>query len=249
MAQRVLYLGDTALGGAASYLAGILDHQQVAFDYVPSDRKFTDDLLAPAVKAVVISDYPSINFTEFQLSNIASGVSGGMGLIMIGGWESFTGCAGAYNKTVLADVLPVKMSEQDDRINSYAPCVIKQNAPHPIVDSVPFKQHPACIAGYNRLKAKATAQVILSVQKYRIAEAGVESVFEREQIDPLLIASEHDKGRVLAYASDVAPHWAGGFVDWGDERVTLKASGADEVEVGNWYIRFFSNLVRWVCHK
>ena len=247
MDQKVLYLGDTALGRAASYLAGILDHERVVFDYVPSDRKFTDELLASKVKAIVISDYPSIRFSKLQLLNIAKRVSGGMGLIMIGGWESFTGCAGGYNKTVLADVLPVRMSEQDDRVNYYAPCVIKQNISHPIVDSVPFKQHPACIAGYNRVEAKATAQIILSVGKYRITEAEAEFDFEREQMDPLLIASEHGKGRVLAYAGDVAPHWAGGLVDWGDKRMTLKASGADEVEVGNWYIRFFSNLVHWVC--
>ena len=235
------------MGRAASYLPGILDHEQVVFDYVPSDRKFPDALLAPEVSAVVISDYPSHNLTKLQGANIAKRVNGGMGLIMIGGWESFTGCAGGYNETVLADVLPVKMSERDDRVNYYAPCVIRQNASHPIVDSVPFKQHPACIAGYNRLEAKTNVQIILSVQKYRITEAGAEFVFEREQVDPLLIASEHGKGRVLAYASDVAPHWAGGFVDWGDKRITLKASGADEVEVSNWYIRFFRNLVHWVC--
>ena len=247
MKQKILYLGDTALDQAASYLAGILDYDQVNFDYLPSDREFTDDLLTVDVKAIVISDYPSANFTQSQLANLTKNASEGMGLLMIGGWESFTGCAGGYNKTILKDALPVQMTDLDDRVNHYAPCVIEQNTTHQIVESVPFKQYPPCIAGYNRLEAKANTQIILSVQKYRITQDPAGFAFECEQVDPLLVVDDYGKGRVAAYAGDVAPHWAGGLVDWGDKRITLKALAGGEVEVGNWYVRFFSNLVRWVC--
>ena len=39
----------------------------------------------------------------------------------------------------------------------------------------------------------------------------------------------------------------GGFVDWGDSRHVLCAEGAEEIEVGNWYVEFFGNLVKWVA--
>jgi hypothetical protein len=45
-------------------------------------------------------------------------------------------------------------------------------------------------------------------------------------------------------ATDVAPHWVGGFVDWGDQRVA-QAVANDGIEVGNWYARFFRNLLVW----
>ncbi len=246
MGQKILYLGDTALDQAASYLAGILEHAQVEFDYLPSDKAFTDDLLTEDVAAMVISDYPSANFTEAQLSRLSERVHEGMGLLMIGGWESFTGCAGGYNSTCLKDILPVQMSDADDRVNSAAACVIRQDADHPIVDSVPFRQSPPCLTGYNRLTAKPETQTVLSVLKHSITDGPDGFTFACEHTDPLLVVGVCGKGRVAAYASDVAPHWAGGFVDWGEKHIALKAPGAEEVEVGNWYIRFFRQLIQWI---
>lgn len=247
MDQRILYLGDTALDRAGSYLAGILHHTKVQFNYIPSDKTFSDEWLTESVDAVVISDYPSAHFTESQLAHLARCVQQGTGLLMIGGWESFTGCAGGYQKTVLKEVLPVQMSDTDDRVNCAAPCVIRQQCEHPIIESVPFQSSPPCIAGYNRFTAKTAAQTVLSVDKYRVIDGDSGISFFREQSDPILVVGDYGKGRIGAYAGDVAPHWAGGFVDWGDERITLKAPGAGEVEIGNWYVRFFSNLIRWVC--
>jgi len=42
----------------------------------------------------------------------------------------------------------------------------------------------------------------------------------------------------------VASHWVGGFVDWGDRRITQDVAGG-LVEIGNWYARFFRNLLVW----
>lgn len=249
MGQKVLYLGDTALDQAASYLAGVLAHEQIAFDYVDSATPFPDNKLSDEIGAVVISDYPSANFSPPQLEKIIERTAGGMGLMMVGGWESFVGLDGGYNNSALAEALPVTMSDSDDRVNGSAPCVIRQEIDHPLIEGTPFKQYPPCIAGYNRLGAKAGAEVVLAVDKYRISETGDGLAFSSQRVDPLLVAGDCGKGRVLAYAGDGAPHWAGGFVDWGDRRVTLQAPGAGEVEVGNWYIQFFSNLVNWLLKK
>jgi hypothetical protein len=57
MATRpVLYLGDTSLGGAAGYLAGLMTRAGLDFDYVPSDRGI-DAGVASGRKLVVVSDY------------------------------------------------------------------------------------------------------------------------------------------------------------------------------------------------
>lgn len=66
----------------------------------------------------------------------------------------------------------------------------------------------------------------------------------RESTDPLLVVGRHGSGRVAAFTSDVAPHWVGGFVDWGTERVTVSSCDF-EIEVGDRYVRFFTNLLRW----
>ena len=61
---------------------------------------------------------------------------------------------------------------------------------------------------------------------------------------PLLVVGRHGRGRTAALATDVAPHWVGGFVDWGDRRVVQEVGGG-LIEVGNWYARFFRNLLVW----
>ena len=61
---------------------------------------------------------------------------------------------------------------------------------------------------------------------------------------PLLIVGRHGAGRTAALATDVAPHWVGGWVDWGDRRI-VQAVGGGSIEIGNWYARFFRNLVAW----
>ena len=40
MSFKVLYLGDTALNSAASYLAGVLSHHGTEFDFVASNVAF-----------------------------------------------------------------------------------------------------------------------------------------------------------------------------------------------------------------
>jgi hypothetical protein len=61
---------------------------------------------------------------------------------------------------------------------------------------------------------------------------------------PLLVVGEYGRGRTAALATDVAPHWVGGLVDWGDQRVVQQV-GAGFIDVGNWYARFFRNLLVW----
>ena len=59
---------------------------------------------------------------------------------------------------------------------------------------------------------------------------------------PLLAFGAFGKGKTAALTTDLAPHWVGGWVDWGTERLTAQAPGGNEVEVGQFYAQFISQL-------
>jgi len=249
MSFKVLYLGDTTLQTAASYLAGVMLHHDIDFDYVASDIAFDPACLSHNYDAIIISDYMSTQFAQGSFEAIVDRVRSGMGLLMIGGWESFTGLGGDYHNTPLADILPVVMKGIDDRVNSSSPCMIGPDCDHPITQGLPFAEHAAAINGYNQFRAKEHATTVLSLKRYTATYADGDFQFTLRDHDPLLVVDTVGSGRVACYAGDVAPHWAGGFVDWGDRRHVLQADGAEEVEVGNWYVEFFGNLVKWVAQK
>jgi uncharacterized membrane protein len=250
MSKSILYLGDASLKTAASYLAGVMTAFDISFDYQPSDEKFDESLLDKDYKAVIISDYPGKNFTDDQLNFLAEKNFNGMGLLMIGGWESFSSVNREYTDTILKKVLPVNMHDSDDRINCFAPCVIKKTASHIIVDHLPFDVSVPLIGGYNLVTAKPAAEVILSCNRFQCRyERNRFNFVPYEKTDPLLVLGSYGRGRVAAFASDVAPHWVGGFIDWGDSRLKACAARAEAIEVGCWYAQFFANMVNWTAGK
>ena len=129
---------------------------------------------------------------------IAEHVAGGGGFLMIGGYMSFSGYDGhaRYHNTRLADVLPVEMLGYDDRIEEPEGVVPTAVRPHDILDGLP-EPWPFFL-GYNRVRAKTGADVVLATDR-----------------DPFLIVGSHELGRVAAFASDCSPHWGSdAFVSW-----------------------------------
>jgi uncharacterized membrane protein len=246
MSKPIVYAGDTTLTQAASYLAGIMQHYGLEFDYLASDQSFDLSLLGSGCRVLILSDYPARNFGAGHVEEIERRVSGGMGLLMIGGWESFTGEGGDYGRTPIGALMPVAMQEKDDRINCSQPCVVELKQSHPAVKDLPFESVTPTIGGYNRVTTKPAGKEILSARRFKTQRKGQDFRFiPIADPDPLLVTGSHGKGRVTAYASDAAPHWVGGLVDWGDSRITACAAGAHPVEVGNWYARFFNQMIRW----
>lgn len=133
------------------------------------------------------------------LKVMADYVAGGGGLLMVGGFMSFSGFGGnaCYHNTVFAEVLPVKMLGHDDRIE--CPEGINPelaDAGHVVLDGL-GTAWPHFL-GYQRL----------------IAKQGAETVLKAED-DPFLVLGTHGKGRVGAFASDCSPHWGSPeFVAW-----------------------------------
>ena len=243
MSGRICYLGDGRLDGAASYLAGIMLNYGLSFDHVPSDAMPPAIFSSASYDLYVVSDYPADRFGAAAMAHVASRVSRGAGLLMLGGWESFFGRLGEYHQSPLADVLPVTMDRIDDRRNSPQPCLINKSADHSILDGLPWDQPPG-IGGFNIVMPKPGAQTLLTSVQFSVCRTGGDFHFSRGTELPLLVVGQHGQGRTAALATDVAPHWVGGLVDWGDRRVT-QAVADDCIEVGNWYAQFFCNLLVW----
>ncbi len=130
---------------------------------------------------------------------IAEYVRKGGGLMMVGGYMSFSGIDGKarYQRTVLKDVLPVEMVEGDDRVEApqgVTPKVL--DAKHPVFSGI--KGAFPKFLGYNQLKAKEGSSVLATVGD-----------------DVFIAVAEVGKGRSAAFASDCGPHWGPpAFVSW-----------------------------------
>jgi uncharacterized membrane protein len=112
--------------------------------------------------------------------------------LMVGGYLSFSGfqARAAFRQTALADVLPVTMLPEDDRVEQ----------PAGILPTVDDPGHPALggagadwplLLGYNRVVARDGATVPV-----RVGE------------DPLVALASFGSGRAGAFTSDCSPHWA-----------------------------------------
>ena len=241
MAAKICYLGDGRLDGAASYLAGIMLHAGLEFDHVASDEP------PPAAEAgpyalYVVSDYPAAQLAGGRWRT-ARAVEQGAGLVMLGGWESFFGRRGEYPQSPLAAVLPVVMQSSDDRRNFAQPCLVNKTADHPILAGLPWDEPPG-VGGLNALAARPGNETLLTAATFAVRRVGGQFHFSPGEQWPLLVVGRHGHGPTAAFAADVAPHWVGGLVDWGDRRVVQECpAGSSRSATGT--PRFFRNLLVW----
>jgi len=153
-----------------------------------------------------------------RLKLIESWVSGGGGLIMIGGYMTFQGIdgRGRWHRTPVERALPVDCLPHDDRVEMHEGATPETVAPdHPVLDGVPADW--PYLLGVNELTPKPGAEVILRLPQ---DQGGL----------PLLVTGSHGKGRTLAWASDMSEHWLPTpFLDWPG------------------YDRLFANMVRWAA--
>ena len=249
MNKSIFYLGDTALDNAAAYLAGVMQHAECLFDYLPSDQRVSVEMLKEARSLYILSDYPSANFTADCQQRLLEHVQSGSGLIMFGGWESFHGLGGDWDGSPIAQALPVEIANSDDRVNCDHPVLLWKKCEHEILANLPWDERPPVIGGFNRVTAKPAATVLLEAKHISVRREGEAFRFETAESDPLLVVGSYGKGRVTTLMTDVAPHWVGPLVDWGDGRVNAQATGAEEIEVGDWYAQFFRQLIDWTRVK
>ena len=129
--------------------------------------------------------------TPNRLVLLEEWVKQGGGLAMCGGYYSFGGIYGAarYHRTPVESALPVTILPRDDRVEipeGAVPEVVE--ADHPIVEGI-VEPWPYLL-GINEILMKPDAELLVTINRF-----------------PLLAVRKHGKGRTLAWASDIGPHW------------------------------------------
>ncbi len=230
--MKVLFLGEGTLDGSARYLAAILRHSRIRFDHQPNEAPIPAAFLKRRYDAVLLSDYQASCWTAQSTRWLVDAVHAGTGLMMIGGWASFTGLVGKYHGTMIEKLLPVHCLPGDDRVNR--PAVLMGSGIQPVV-----------VCGYHKVKPNPGTRTVL---KFKVLNfSGSKATLGPETA--ALVLGLSGQGRTAAFMTDCAPHWAGGLVDWGSKRVSVKVGPHNTVEVGDQYLVFFKKWIRWLAQR
>ncbi|MEM2703333.1 MAG: glutamine amidotransferase [Candidatus Bathyarchaeia archaeon] len=147
---------------------------------------------------VLYPDFFKVPMGPNRLRIIHDYVKHGGGLVMSGGWNSFSGFMGIarYHETPIEEALPVEISYWDDRVETpegIAPTILKPE--HPILKNIPLEW--PLFLGYNKVKLKEGAELLAKFGE-----------------DPFISIWDFGDGRAMAFTSDLAPHWGTAFVEW-----------------------------------
>jgi uncharacterized membrane protein len=226
--MKILLLGEMEF--TSGYLKTVCEIKNWQVDIIYSNM--VPERIDSSYDLFILSDYPYSRLgVEFDIQ-IVNHVKNGKGLVMIGGWSSFTGKDGNYGHAEIGKILPVKCLKKDDRINNYSGLHLEPKEFHEIINDLVWDKPPV-ICGFNKVIPRNESTIILQAKPVIVSDLVFEYI-------PILVVNQYYKGRVSAFTSDLVPHWCGGLVDWGDE--FIKYNG---YELGNLYIRFVSQLFIW----
>lgn len=134
-----------------------------------------------------------------KLELIREFVLGGGGLLMVGGYLSFSGvdAKANYANSPLAEVLPVQVLLTDDRDEHPEGAVVTVLDPGHVALGGVGSDWPALL-GFNRTLPRETGTVLVEVNGH-----------------PLVAVAEIGSGRTGVFTSDMSPHWAPPpFMEW-----------------------------------
>lgn len=235
------------MGGAANYLLAILRHLDCDTIHVPPSQPITRHLVKGDYSAFVLSDFSRKDVPASSEKMIERQVQDGAGLLMVGGWGSFSGLHGFWQGSRIENLLPVTCLGRDDRMNFPGGARIEKKESHEILEKLSFRNAPS-ICGLNRVRLRERGRVLVSASK--ILDGGKpRSLFLERAEYPVLVIDRDPGKRIAALATDLAPHWCGGLVDWGIGRLRLRVEREIFVELGRSYIAFVSSLIRWLCQN
>ena len=243
--KRILYAGDSPAGGPANYLLAILGTLPVSVTHIPPGVKLElKTLEKKEFDAFILSDYSRADLSHQAEKEIANSVRLlRAGLLMIGGWGSFSGPFGKWNGSLVERLLPVSCLTGDDRRNVCTGLLIEPVKRAFLIKDFSFENAPV-ICGLNEVRLKPRSKVVL---RARVLTNRKGKPLAGRKSYPLLVTSETEGFRTAALMTDLAPHWCGGWVDWGKKRVTLPVKRGITVEVGAEYVRFAALLLRWIA--
>ena len=243
--MKILYAGDGPAGGSAIYLLGVLGALGADVRHVPPAERLTSRLAAQRYDAILLSDFPHRRLPVASETAIVQQVAQGTGLLMVGGWGSFAGPLGGWRGSKVASLLPVTCLARDDRVHFPGGALVCRAQAHPMWRSLSFSTPPV-ICGLNAVRPRRHSRLLLTAR--RIMAGTHPGQLRLDAVaHPLLIIDADPRKRIAALATDLAPHWCGGLVDWGTRRSALSVNGALRVEVGDRYVQFVASLVRWLA--
>ena len=208
------HFGSTTFHLGAEPLVEALADSEFDLTYMPAHQAASDFPLTleglQAYRAIIVSDigantillHPDVWLHSKRIPNrlklIREYVAAGGGLLKVGGYLSFQGINGSarYRGTPVAEVLPVDILPYDDRIElpeGFQPEVVGIED-HPILAGLGRDWPP--LLGVNEVTVRAVNDAQLLVR-----------LPESEGAHPLLVSGRYKEGRVVAWMSDIGPHW------------------------------------------
>ncbi len=245
MPFKILYAGDSPVGGPANYLLGVLRANAIHVRHLSPAHQLSTAVLRQGYDAVILSDFSRKKISAAAEDKLVRQVEGGTGLLMIGGWGSFSGPFGGWHGSRVEKLLPVTCLSRDDRTNLPGGAHVLVKTPHPMFGALSF-DNPPVILGLNDVRPSKKSQVVLVARK--IVSVGPRLILDPFE-HPLFVIDPDPKRRIAAFTTDVAPHWCGGLLDWGRRSVSLPVNRKIQIEIGDSYLRFLSSMIRWLVRK
>ncbi len=208
------HFGSTTFHLGAEPLVEALADSEFDLTYMPAHQAAAELPMTleglQAYRAIILSDigantillHPDVWLHSKRIPNrlklIREYVGAGGGLLKVGGYMSFQGINGAarYRGTPVADVLPVEILPYDDRIElpeGFQPEIVAPED-HPILAGLGRDWPPLLGVNEVAMKAGNDAQLLARLPD---SEGG----------HPLLVCGTYGSGRVVAWTSDIGPHW------------------------------------------
>jgi uncharacterized membrane protein len=183
-----------------------------------------DDFTAGRYDVYILGDVPADYLTPRQQAGLAAAVQAGAGLIMLGGKDSFGD--GGWAATPLAAILPTAIRAGDGQIEPQGGLRVVPNlagldsyvlqiGTTPQESSALWQALPP-ISGTSRLGRPREAAIVWA---------------ETPQREPLMVAQEVGRGRVLSFGGETWP-WA---------------RGGEEARLA--HQKFWRQAVLWLAHK
>ncbi len=245
--MKILYCGDGPVDGAARYLLGCIKSAGFSTTHLPPARRLAPSALKRRYDLIILSDMPAAQVPAAAQREIVKQVESGTGLLMVGGWASFSGPFGGWKGTPVEALLPVRCLGRDDRTNFPAGALVLPAREHEITAGLSFDAAPA-VCGLNRVLLKPSSRVLVNAVPVvqRPLPTGARLLLLSSDPLPLLVVDASADRRVAAFTSDFAPHWSGGLVDWGPRTTRIVVKGPVSIEVGTSYVAFVKSLLGWL---
>ncbi len=237
---NVLYLEGSLGRVEKRFIRSALDSSNViALEYLYLDAErlsqrppdLSDRFRPGRYDVYIFGDVDAAAFRPEDLELLQKTIDGGAGMIMLGGLHSFG--PGGYQQTALADVLPIEMDKFERQAFREAPSPDL----HLIGDT---RMRPSALgqrhfvtdlaAGDDGARVWTRFPPLDGANKFRKAKLRANVLVESEQGQPLLVAEDVGRGRVMAFAGDSTWRWA------------MEGYEAE-------HTRFWRQVVLWLAHK